>query len=108
MLWDAFFRRNRWERRLDAELRFHLEQQVQDYVAHGMSRKEAQRRAYREFGGIELSKEECRDQRPFLWLEHAVQDIRYALRLLARNRTFSVAAILSLALGIGPAPGRSG
>lgn len=101
MLWDAFFRRNRWERRLDAELRFHLEQQVRDYVAKGMSREAAQRRAYREFGGIELSKEECRDQRPFLWLEHAVQDIRYALRLLARNRTFSVAAILSLALGIG-------
>ena len=101
MLWDAFFRRNRWERRLDAELRFHLDQQVRDYVANGMSREAAQRRAYREFGGIELAKEECRDQRPFLWLEHAVQDIRYALRLLARNRTFSVAAILSLALGIG-------
>ena len=101
MLWDAFFRRIRWERRLDAEMRFHLEQQVRDYLAQGLSREEAQRRAYREFGGIELSKEECRDQTPFLWLEHAIQDIRYALRLLIRNRTFSVLAILSLALGIG-------
>ena len=78
MLWDAFFRRSRWERRLDAELRFHLEQQVGDYVAQGLSREEAERTAYREFGGIDLSKEECRDQRPFLWLEHAMQDIRYA------------------------------
>ena len=78
MLWDAFFRRSRWERRLDAELRFHLEQQVGDYVAKGLSREEAERTAYREFGGIDLSKEECRDQRPFLWLEHAMQDIRYA------------------------------
>ena len=101
MLWDAFFRRIRWERRLDAEMRFHLEQQVRDYLAQGLSREEAQRRAYREFGGIELSKEECRDQTPFLWLEHAIQDIRYALRLLIRNRTFSALAILSLALGIG-------
>jgi hypothetical protein len=41
MLWDAFFRRSRWERRLDAELRFHLEQQAQDYVANGRSREEA-------------------------------------------------------------------
>ena len=101
MLWDAFFRRSRWERRLDAELRFHLEQQVGDYVAKGLSREEAERTAYREFGGIDLSKEECRDQRPFLWLEHAMQDIRYAWRLLARNRTFSAVAILSLALGMG-------
>jgi predicted permease len=101
MLWDALFRRRRWERRMDAELRFHLEQQVRDYVAKGLSREQAQRTAYREFGGIELSKEECRDQRPFLWLEHAVQDVRYALRLLLRNRTFAAVAILSLALGIG-------
>jgi predicted permease len=70
-------------------------------VAQGLSREEAQRTAYREFGGIDLSKEECRDQRPFLWLEHAVQDIRYAWRLLARNRTFGAVAILSLALGMG-------
>src|ERR1017187_9302924 len=89
MLWDAFFRRVRWERRLDAEMRFHIEQQVRDDVAQGLSREEAQRKAYREFGGIELSKEECRDQTPFLWLEHAIQDIRYALRLLIRNRTLA-------------------
>ena len=101
MLWNAFYRRNRWERRMDAEMRFHIEQQVRDYMAKGMSREEAQRAAYREFGGMDLSKEECRDQRPFLWLEHALQDARYAWRLLGRNRTFAVVAILSLALGIG-------
>jgi hypothetical protein len=101
MLWDALFRKVRWERRLDAEMRFHLAQQVQDYVAQGLSREEAQQRAYREFGGIELSKEECRDQTPFPWLEHAIQDIRYGSRLLIRNRTFSLLAIFSLALGIG-------
>lgn len=104
MLWNAFFRRKRWERQLDSELRFHLEQQIRDYMAtKGLSRREAERMAYQDFGGIELSKEECRDQRPFLWLEHVFQDTRYALRLLARNRTFAVVAILSLALGIGVA-----
>jgi hypothetical protein len=39
MLWDAFFRRARWERRLDAEMRFHVEQQVKDCVAQGFSRE---------------------------------------------------------------------
>ena len=101
MLWDALFRRVRWERRLDAEMRFHLEQQVRDYMAQGLGREAAHRKAYREFGGIDLAKEECRDQTPFLWLDQAMQDARYASRLLIRNWSFSLLAILSLALGIG-------
>lgn len=101
MLWSDFFRRARWERGLDAEMRFHLEQLMKDYQAQGFSPAEAQRRAFQEFGGVELSKEECRDLRPFVWLEQLVQDIRHGGRLLLRTPTFSVLAILSLALGIG-------
>ncbi len=49
---------------MDAEFRFHLESQVEDYVRQGLSREEAELRARREFGALELAKDECRDQRP--------------------------------------------
>lgn len=86
---------------MNAEFRFHLEEQVQAYIAEGLSEQEARQKAIREFGAIELAKDECRDQRPFVWLEQALQDVRYSARLLVRNRTFSAVAILSIALGIG-------
>jgi putative ABC transport system permease protein len=100
MLWSALWRR-KWERELDAEMRFHLEQQVQDYVAEGLTEQEAWQKASREFGAIELAKDECRDERPLLWLEQAMQDCRHAARLLLRSPSFATAALLSLALGIG-------
>jgi len=65
MIWDTWLRRRRWEKRLDAELRFHLEQLINDYISAGLGREEARQRAYREFGAVELTKDECRDQRPF-------------------------------------------
>ena len=69
MKWDERFRRRRWERRMDAELRFHLDSQISDYVSRGLSREEAELRARREFGAVDLAKDECRDQRPFEWLD---------------------------------------
>lgn len=45
MKWDAWFRRRRWERRMDTELRFHLDCQAEDYMRQGLSRGEAERRA---------------------------------------------------------------
>ena len=101
MKWDAWLRRRRWERRMDAEMRFHLDCQVEDYISQGLSRGEAERRARREFGAVDLAKDECRDQRPLEWLGQFWHDGRLACRSLARSRGFAAAAALTVALGIG-------
>ncbi len=56
MIWDTWLRRRRWEKRLDADLRVHLEQLINDYISAGLGREEARQRAYREFGAVELTK----------------------------------------------------
>ncbi len=89
------------EKRLDSELHFHLEQQIGDYIASGMSPAEARRRAHLEFGSLEGFKEECREARWENRLELWLHDMQFALRGLRKSPRFSLAAILALALGIG-------
>jgi predicted permease len=102
MRWyQRLFRRAQTERRLDAELRFHLEQQIADHLASGMSPGEARRRARLEFGGIDQVKEECRDVGAARFVETLIQDLRFALRQLRRSPALAVVVVLSLALGIG-------
>jgi predicted permease len=86
---------------LDKELRFHLESQVADKVRSGVSESEARRLTRLEFGGIEQTKEDCRESRGTLWLESLIRDIRYGARQLRNSPAFSFIAIISLALGIG-------
>ena len=89
------------EKRLDSELHFHLEQQIADYIASGLSPAEARRRANLEFGSVEGFKEECREARWENRLELLLYDLQFALRGLRKNPRFALAAILALALGIG-------
>src|SRR5260370_19042430 len=101
MNWNKFFKRFRWERRMDAEFRFHLDSLIGDYVSQGLSPAEAELRARREFGAVELAKDECRDEKPVEWLETLLRDVRYACRSLRKTPGFAAAAGWPIALGIG-------
>jgi putative ABC transport system permease protein len=95
------FHKSKSEDHLNKELRFHIEQQIATNIAAGMSLEEARRRAQLEFGGLDRVKEEVRDTRWETHLENFYHDFRFALRALAKDRQFTLLAILALALGIG-------
>jgi len=86
---------------LDEEIRFHVEQATEAKVAAGMTLAEARRQALVEFGGVERTREQCYEQRPGWWLGTVMQDVRYGLRGLRRNRGFALTAVITLGLGIG-------
>ena len=91
----------REEQELDEELAFHLDRMIEEYIASGMSPAEARRQARIAFGGVEQSRQQCRETRPGFWLEVLGQDVRYALRGFRRNPVFTLAVVLTLMLGIG-------
>jgi len=95
------FHKGLTEKRLDAELRFHLELRVRDYVASGMSPEEARRHAHLAFGGLEQIKQDCREARIENHVEDLLRDFQYAWRSLAKDRRFALIAVFALALGIG-------
>ena len=97
----ALFRRDRLERDLDDELRFHLEREVEKERQAGHAPEEASRRARAAFGSVSGIKDDSRDARGLVWLETTAQDLRYALRGLRNRQAFAAGVVLTLALGIG-------
>jgi predicted permease len=99
--WQRLRNRDRLECELDAELRYHFDRQVDDNVRMGMSEAEARRRARLDLGGDDQLKESCRDARGTRWVDDIGQDLRFAARLLLKDRWFTLPAVIALALGIG-------
>ena len=96
----SFLSRAAVEQELDEELRYHLEREIDENMAAGMSRAEARRAALRAISGLEQRKEECRDMRGLNLADNLAKDLRFAVRQLRKNPGFTATAIFVLALGI--------
>jgi predicted permease len=99
--WRRLRNRGRLERELDAELRYHFDREVEDYRRMGIPEEEARRRARLDLGGLDQLKESCRDVRGTQWVDDVAQDLRFAGRLLLKDRRYALPAAIALALGIG-------
>src|SRR5258705_4657849 len=99
--WRAASKRGAFEDEMAAEMRFHIDSRAADLVRRGVPPDEAARRARLEFGSIEKQKDLARASAGLRLLDELGGDLRYAFRTFARNKGFTAAAVVTLALGIG-------
>src|SRR5580658_1511453 len=94
-------RRDNPETSLEREIAFHIETLTEDHIARGMAPVEARRQAVLEFGGMTQVAQQVREVRISTFWEAVGSNLKAATRFLRKSPTFSLAVILTLALGIG-------
>jgi putative ABC transport system permease protein len=99
--WKPWFRRSAPDAKLDSELRFHIDALIDENIALGVTPQEARRQAMLEFGGHEQIKEELRDVYRVRIMDACITNLKSAFRFIRKSPSFSLAVILTLALGIG-------
>jgi predicted permease len=97
----ALFRRNEIARDLDDEIRTHIAMEVDENLEDGMKPEEARHAAHRSFGNVAIAREDSRGVWLYRWFDDLGKDLRFAVRMLLKNRGFSAVAVISLALGFG-------
>ncbi len=103
-LWNRLvgtFRGDAKSEEISDEMRFHLDMRIDEYVAEGLTPAEARRKALVKFGNRASLQDETRDRDVFVWLDILLRESRHAIRNLRRRPSFTLIAILSLAIGIG-------
>ena len=99
-LLDLVLRRQR-EDRLSEEVQAHLDMLTDEHVARGLSPDDARLAARKSFGGADYVRMSYREQRGLPIVERFIQDVRFACRVLTRDRGFAMTAILVLGVGLG-------
>ena len=102
-LFRSVFRNRRVDADLAAEMRFHVERDVQANIARGLSPDAARRAAHLAFGSVDAMQEQSRDERPGAGVREIARDVRFGARLLRKSPGFALTAIAIVALGIGAA-----
>ena len=97
----SFFRKAPLDQELNVEMATHVEMAVEENMRRGMSMEEARRQALVQFGGVQQARERHRESRGLPWLDVLIQDLQFTFRTLRRDSSFTIIAVVILALGIG-------